>query len=284
MGSAVVQRHARRLCGSRDRSLRSAIAPAPANPRRLAGPPKPSPRRPPARSAAVPCARHPRAALPAARSSRIAAMLAAPETRRIQSRSGRISGRRRSAPGNRSAGDWAMGSEAGTSLASNGTADAATSTPSAPPSSASTRLSVINWRTRRSRPAPMAVLTASSLWRANPRASSRFARFAQAISSTQTAAPLSASSSRRDLLRQLVAQQVEGGSGMLVLLGKLPLELGRHDAHLRAGLFQRNTRSSAALRLPDNYCCGPGNRRRAHGTASASIIRRRGWGSGNRAA
>jgi len=95
-------------------------------------------------------------------------------------------------------GACAMGSEAGTNRVSKRTAPAATSTPAAPPVSASTRLSVISWRTRRSRPAPMAVRTASSRCRANPRAINRFARFAQAISSTQSAAPLSAISNNRD--------------------------------------------------------------------------------------
>ena len=140
-------------------------------------------------------------------------------------------------------GDCAMGSEAGTSLASNGTAAAATSTPSAPPASASTRLSVINWRTSRSRPAPMAALTASSLWRASPRASSRFARFAQAISSTQIAAPLSATQQQARLLatnRRAAGRPMR--RGLPILFRKLPLQLAATTPISARGLRQRNAR------------------------------------------
>ncbi len=65
----------------------------------------------------------------------------------------------------------------------------ATMTPSAPPASASTALSVSSWRMTRQRPAPSALRTAISLARAVPRASSRFATLAHAINSTKTTAP-----------------------------------------------------------------------------------------------
>jgi hypothetical protein len=61
----------------------------------------------------------------------------------------------------------------------------AISTPSAPPMSASTTLSASICRTRRQRPAPSAMRTAISRWRAVARASSRLATFAQAMSSTK---------------------------------------------------------------------------------------------------
>jgi hypothetical protein len=69
----------------------------------------------------------------------------------------------------------------------------ANSTPSAPPSPASSRLSVSNWRTRRDRPAPIARRTDSSRCRAAARASSRLATLAHAISSTS---PTTAESSQ----------------------------------------------------------------------------------------
>ncbi len=100
---------------------------------------------------------------------------------------------RRSSPGVAEVGRFA-----GTSCHSSGTTRTATRTPSAPPSAARTRLSVASWRTSRSRPAPMAVRTASSCRRASARARRRFARFAHTIRSTHSAAPLSARTIVRD--------------------------------------------------------------------------------------
>ena len=91
----------------------------------------------------------------------------------------------------------AIGSVVGTRRATSGVAVKARSTPSAPPSSASSRLSVRSWRSRRSRPAPSAVRTASSCRRTSARASSRLARFVHAMSRTHKAAPKSAFNSRR---------------------------------------------------------------------------------------
>ena len=48
---------------------------------------------------------------------------------------------------------------------------------------------VRSWRSSRTRPAPSAERTASSAWRADARASSRLATFAQATSSTKPTAP-----------------------------------------------------------------------------------------------
>ena len=69
---------------------------------------------------------------------------------------------------------------------------AASSTPSAPPTSARSSASVKSWRTMRRRPLPSAARMASSRWRVAPRASSMLATFAQAIRSTSTTAPSSA--------------------------------------------------------------------------------------------
>ena len=117
----------------------------------------------------------------------------------------------------------------GTRRASSGTPAIASHTPSTPPARASSRLSVSSWRTSRSRPAPSAVRTASSLRRTSARASSRFARLVQAISRTHSAAPSSASSSRRAARRHLVAQPDDAGADVLVLFG-IRCARGRGDA------------------------------------------------------
>ena len=64
----------------------------------------------------------------------------------------------------------------------------ASSSPSAPPASESSKLSVSSWRSRRIRDAPSALRIATSLCRAMARESSRFATLAQAISSTSPTA------------------------------------------------------------------------------------------------
>ena len=64
----------------------------------------------------------------------------------------------------------------------------ARSSPRAPPTSASTRLSVRSCRRRRERPAPIAVRSAISRSRVEARASRRLATLAQAISSTKATA------------------------------------------------------------------------------------------------
>ena len=85
----------------------------------------------------------------------------------------------------------------GLSCTSASTPQTATSRPSAPPTAASSTLSVSSCRTRRARPAPSARRIAISRWRTDERASSRFATFAQAISSTQPTAASSVSSAGR---------------------------------------------------------------------------------------
>lgn len=66
----------------------------------------------------------------------------------------------------------------------------ATTTPPTPPSSASNRLSLISWLTRRDRPPPSAARTAISRDRTRPHANSRPATLAQAISNTSPASPI----------------------------------------------------------------------------------------------
>ena len=86
---------------------------------------------------------------------------------------------------------------AGLSCTSASTPHTATSSPSAPPTAASSTLSVSSCRTRRARPAPSARRIAISRCRTDERASSRFATFAQAMSSTQPTAASSVSSAGR---------------------------------------------------------------------------------------
>ncbi len=69
-----------------------------------------------------------------------------------------------------------------------------TPTPSAPPPSVSSRLSVSNCPKIVARAAPRALRTASSFCRVMPRASSRLATLTQAISSTKPTAPSSSHS------------------------------------------------------------------------------------------
>ncbi len=72
----------------------------------------------------------------------------------------------------------------GTRVSRNIIAGRASATPAAAPKPARTRLSVRNCTSRRARPAPKALRTAASRSRVAPRASSRLARLAQAISKT----------------------------------------------------------------------------------------------------
>jgi hypothetical protein len=74
-----------------------------------------------------------------------------------------------------------LGSSGGARATSTRTAAKASPVPSTPPRSASVPLSVRSWRTRRPRPAPSALRTASSRVRAEPRTSSRLATLTQAI-------------------------------------------------------------------------------------------------------
>ncbi len=91
----------------------------------------------------------------------------------------------------------ARGSSPGLSATTERTPQYASSRPSTPPASASSRLSVSSWRTSRSRLAPSAVRTAISFERAAARASNRLATLAQAMSSTNPTAPSSTSSAGR---------------------------------------------------------------------------------------
>ncbi len=72
--------------------------------------------------------------------------------------------------------------------------------PSAPPASATIRLSVTTCRSSVPRPAPNAARTAYSRRRYAMRASARFATFAQAMASTSSVVPDKASSMGREAL------------------------------------------------------------------------------------
>ena len=86
----------------------------------------------------------------------------------------------------------------GTSAGAARTIPAATARPAVPPATLRTTLSVSSWRTIRPRPAPSAPRTASSRRRAIPRASSRPATLAHAISSTSPVAAASIRSAGRN--------------------------------------------------------------------------------------
>ena len=99
----------------------------------------------------------------------------------------------RSAPG-----ASAIGRVVGTRAAATGMIATASPAPAMPPTADNARLSVSTWRARRLGRAPIARRIASSRCRETPRASSRLARFAQAMSSTALEAPTSACSIVRD--------------------------------------------------------------------------------------
>ena len=80
------------------------------------------------------------------------------------------------------------GKRAGAASGSSRTSVHASARPAAPPAADSTRLSVRSCRTSRARLLPSAARIVSSRWRAAPRESSRFATFAQAMSSTRATA------------------------------------------------------------------------------------------------
>jgi|GEM_PF-4295299 len=92
-----------------------------------------------------------------------------------------------------------------------GTAAVARARPRAPPTTARTRLSVMSCRASRCRPAPIAILTASSLRRESARASRRFARFVHAIRRSPSAAPKRAFHSPSLRTAAPGARQVVGG-------------------------------------------------------------------------
>ncbi len=103
---------------------------------------------------------------------------------------------------------------------------AATTSPASPPTAASKRFSVANWRTRRRRSAPSTERIASSLPRAALRVSSRFAMFAKQISSTKPTTPRKSS----DVRLQLGAE---------------------HDVAQRLAAPRRGLRSSRDIRARD---------------------------------
>ncbi len=103
----------------------------------------------------------------------------------------------------------------------------ATRTPSAPPMAESSRLSVSSCLMSRARPAPSARRTAISRDRAEARASSRLAMFAQAISSTNATAPSEDQQSLLDVADHLRVQRRDADAGAGVRFGMRRGELRR---------------------------------------------------------
>ena len=116
----------------------------------------------------------------------------------------------------------------------------ATSTPTVPASSDTTRFSVSACRTRRVRLAPSAVRSENSLLRTVTRASVRFATFAQAISRTNPTEPNSSHSDRSvvgPMTRSMseIGGDAEAGVGRRILVA----QARRDRIHLRARRFNR---------------------------------------------
>ena len=107
------------------------------------------------------------------------------------------------------------------------------SSPSAPPISPSSTLSVSSCRTRRCQPAPSAVRIATSFCRPVARVSSRLATLAQAMSSTSATEPSSTSTARR------TSPTTCFGSGTTLIVNvrsRLSLSRMRRGDHAHVGL------------------------------------------------
>ena len=179
-------------------------------------------------------------------------------------------------------GDSAIGRLFGTRRARSGSAATAMQTPRAPPMPANTRLSVIKWRTRRSRPAPIAVRTAISRRRSIARASRRFARLAQAISSTHARGAGERPEQQTRAGRDVVAQRVRGGAGSCDL-GRIPLRgASRQHRPSRSHIFDRQAFAQPADRIQPVVV--PILVVALARTSSSSRARRRWPGRGSRAA
>ena len=140
-----------------------------------------------------------------------------------------------------SGGISAIGSAVGTSRTTIGAATTANSTPRTPPAPASNRLSVSICRTRRSRLAPTAVLTASSVCRASARDHSRLARLVHAINNTHSDAPTMAHNSIRGLPGHLVTPSLQVDVLAGLLPGKLLRDLIANGPQFRSRLFEADT-------------------------------------------
>ncbi len=87
--------------------------------------------------------------------------------------------------------------------------------PASPPSVASSALSVNNCRARRKRPAPTAIRTANSLWRAAPWASSKLATLALAINNTSATTPINTFNEVENCARSVERPRFKGVSSTL---------------------------------------------------------------------
>ena len=117
--------------------------------------------------------------------------------------------------------------------------------PITPPAAPISRLSVRSCRTSRPRPAPIAARSAISRSRTDARASSRFATFVHAISSTQATAPSSTRIAGRIRPTDLLA--VAGDVDAVAFLPGKPLEDAGVDAlEVRLRLLDRHAGLHAA--------------------------------------
>ena len=120
--------------------------------------------------------------------------------------------------------------------------------PAAPPSSASSRLSVSSWRTRRPLPAPSATRTASSRPRLEALAITRLAMFAQAISSTNADRPEQREQTAFDVPDDAVVEADQVDAGLFVEVGMLRLQPAREHVGRRLRAVDRQSGGQARHR------------------------------------
>ena len=115
----------------------------------------------------------------------------------------------------------------------------ASSAPSAPPASETTRLSARSCRTIAPRVAPMDVRIASSRWRVVPRASRRLATFAHAISSRKPHRPEQQPQASLGVVAdEVVPEGLDADRPGLARDGSLALERGRERRHACVGFSE----------------------------------------------
>ena len=142
--------------------------------------------------------------------------------------------------------EFALVRDSGSPLARNRTAQFASTSPTAPPRTASSALSTSNWRATRRRPAPRAARIAISLRLTFPRTSRRLAMLAQAIRSTNPTAAINSDRMGRTCLVITV-----WGTASRVRTSEFGLAANSLDegVDLSAGLLDRDARFEARDRL-----------------------------------
>ncbi len=150
----------------------------------------------------------------------------------------------------------------------------ATINPAAPAKKASNRLSVINCRTIRPRPAPTAARIAISRVRAVAFASNRVATLAQAISRTKLTAPSSRYKRHPHIAYHVIPHSGYCNTSVFVAVGILMLQPRTERSKLTLRLFQAN----AWFQAGDREETQAGARQRSvdsiRGTPDIALIRK----------